>query len=144
MKLISDATALHLTHKGIANFASLSGFVKNSIDDLPSICKNYASTIEADATNSAAAKTSVFRASISSMKVSRLIKSSNDANHCGSISRAMNPQKISHDSSLATFKIEHKKFFSMKGEDDSNAPKINDRDKDRKIFSWDPMFKNCL
>ena len=51
---------------------------------------------------------------------------------------------MDYSSILATFKIENEAYISVKGEDDPNAPKINDRDNDRGITRWDPIFKDFL
>ena len=84
---------------------SLSDFDNNSIDDLPSFCKNVIPAIEEDATNSIEAKDSVSEASISSTSASRLIAAVNAAKNFGSISRVVSPQNMGYESVLAAFKI---------------------------------------
>ena len=49
-----------------------------------------------------------------------------------------------YSSVLATFKIEYEACLSIKDEDDAKVPKINDKDNDRKIIRWAPIFKDCL
>ena len=56
----------------------------------------------------------------------------------------MNPQNMAYSSVLATFKIEHEAYLSVKHDDDSDVPKINDRDNDQKIIRWAPIFKDFL
>ena len=144
MKISSDASAVRLTHEGVTKSASLSGFDKKSIENLPSVCKNSIPAIEADASNSIAAKSYASGVKISSMSVSRLITNVNAAKHYGLIASAMNPQHISYTSFLETFKIQYEACLSVKDEDDSNVPKINDGYNDQKIIYWYPIFKDCL
>ena len=51
---------------------------------------------------------------------------------------------MAYSSVLATFKIEHEAYLSVKDEDDAKVPKINDKGNDRKIIRWTPIFKDCL
>ena len=135
---------LRVTHEGITNFASLSNFDKKSIEKLPSVCKNKFLVIEADPTNSIASEASVTGANVSSNSVSRPIAAVNAAKYCGPIARVMNPKNMAYSSVLATFKIEYEAYLSIKDEDDAKVPNINDKDNDRKIIHWAPIFKDCL
>ena len=56
----------------------------------------------------------------------------------------MIPQKLDYKSVLATFNIEHKACLYIKEDGESKVPKINDKDNDRKIDRWSPIFKECL
>ena len=127
MKLSSHASALRIAHEGITNFASLYDFDKKNIQNLTRVCKNSIPAIETDATNSIAAEDSVFGPSISSTSVSRFIVAIKSSKHYSSISRVMNLQKIGYASVLVTFKVEHEAYLSIKDDDDSKVPKINDR-----------------
>ena len=133
MKLIPETSVLRLTHEGITNFASLSDFYKKSIDNFPSVYKNSVPDVEACSRKSITAEASVAGANISSISF-KLITYVNAAKHYESISRVMNPQNMSYASFLATFKIEHEARLFVKDEDNSKAPKINDKDKDRKFI----------
>jgi len=42
------------------------------------------------------------------------------------------------------FKLEWEAFQAVKKEDDPKVPKINDRDGDRKVICWVPIFLNML
>ena len=144
MKLSSDAVALGVTHEGIANFVSLSDFDKKSIENLPSVCKNSIPAIEVDPSNSIASEASVSGANIALISVSWLITTVNAVKHHGSIDRVMTPQNMAYSSVLAKFKIEHESYLSIKDDDDAKITKIIDKDNDRKVFRWDPIFKDCL
>ena len=144
IKLSSDAAVLRVTHEGITNFASLSDFDKKSIENLPGVCKNGIPAIEADPSNSIASETSVAGANVSLISVRRLITAVSAAKYYGSIARVMNPQNMAYSSVLAEFKIEYEAYLSIKDDDDAKVPKINDKDADRKIIRWAPIFKDCL
>ena len=131
MKLNSDASMLYLTHDSITNFASLSDFDKKITENLPRVYKNAVPAIDADATNSI---TPVTGASISSILASRLITAVNAAKCYGSIARVTTPQNMACTSVFPTFKIDHEAYLSVKDEDDSKVPKINDRENDRNII----------
>ena len=144
IKLSSDAAVLRVTHEGITNFVSLSDFDKTSIENLPRVCKNSIPAIEADPSNSISAETYVAGANVSLISVRRLITAVNAAKYYGSIARVMNPQNMAYSSVLAEFKIEYEAYLSIKDDDDAKVPKVNDKDNDRKIIRWSPIFKDCL
>ena len=54
----------------------------------------------------------------------------------------MNSQNMAYSSVLETFKIEYEAYLFIKDEDDAKVPKINDKDSDRKIIRWVPIFKD--
>ena len=136
MKLSSDASVLRFTHEGITNFTFLSDLDINIVESLIIVYKNSISAIEPDSTNSIVAIASVSGASVSSISLSRPIIALNAGKNYGSISRSMNPQNMEHVSFLATFKIEHESHLSVKDNDESKVPKINDRDNNLKIICW--------
>lgn len=119
-------------------------FDKKSIENLSRVCKNGISAIEADPSNSITLEASVVRVNVSSISVSKRITAVNAAKCYGSIARVMNPQTMACSSTLATFKIEHEAYLSIKDEDDAKVPKTNDKDNVRKIIRWAPIFKDCL
>ena len=134
IKLSSDAAVLRVTHEGITNFAYLSDFDEKSIENLPGVCKNGIPAIEADPSNNIASETSVAGANVSLISVRRLITAVSAAKYYGSIARVMNPQNMAYSSVLAEFKIEYEAYLSIKDDNDSKVPKINDKDADRKII----------
>ena len=144
MKLSLDPSMLHLTHERITNFSFLCDFDKKSIRCLPSICKNSIPIIEADASNNIEAKATFAGAHTSSILVSRLITSVNAEKHYSSIARVTNHLNMSYSTALATFKIEHEAFLSVKDETEPKVPNINERDNDLKIICWSPIFKEFL
>ena len=45
---------------------------------------------------------------------------------------------------LTNFKVEWTAYKALRKEDDPSVPKINDRDSDRKIIWWAPIFLDCM
>ena len=144
MKLSSDGSVLRLTHEGITNYASLADFDKKSIQYLPQICRERIPEILEDAANGIAAEAAVPGANVSSISVSRLITAVNAAKYYNAIDRVMTPQSMNYANVLSIFKIEHEAYMSLKDDDEPKVPKINDKDHDRKIIRWAPIFQDCL
>ena len=51
---------------------------------------------------------------------------------------------MGYASVLESLKIECEACLSIKDDDDSKFPKINDKDNDQKIIIWSPIFKYFL
>ena len=124
MNLSSDDSVLRLTHEGSTNFVSLSDFDNKIIQKLPSVCKNNIPAIEVDATNIVAAEVSVSGSNISSISIRMLIASVNASNCYGSIARAMDLQTRACKC-LRNFQDRTWCFLSIKDDDDSKVPNVN-------------------
>ena len=144
MKLRSGASVLRLTYEHVTKFASLHDLDNKSIQNFPIICKKITPAIEAEATNIMSVESSTTGAKIFSISVNRIITSFNVAKHHVHIARKLNAQKMGYASVLDTFKIENEDHLSVKDDDASKAPKMNDRDNDRKTTRWAPVFNSCL
>lgn len=144
MKLSSDAAVNRILHEGITNFGSLSDFDKKSIQYLPGICKNSIPQVAADRANNVAAEGAVNGANISSISVRRLITAVHAAEYYNSIDREMNPQNMHYENVLSNFKIEWESYSSLRTEDEPKVPKVNDKDHDRRIIRWSPIFTDCM
>jgi len=144
MKLNSDAAVTRISHEGITNFDSLLDFDRKSILNLPSICKETIPNIPADAANEVVAEAAVPGANISAIAVQRLIISTFAASYYNSIGRTMTPHNMHYRNVLSTFKIEYEAYTELKSQDEPDIPKINDRDGDRKIIRWAPIFVDIM
>ena len=51
---------------------------------------------------------------------------------------------MGYASVLATFKINHEAYVFVKDDEDSKVPKMDDKDNDRKIMRWSPIFNYCI
>ena len=144
MKLSSDASVVRVTHEGITDFRSLVDFDKETLQNLPRVCKQKIDAIAADAANNILAEPEVPGANVSSISVQRLIVASNAARYYHSIGRTMTTANMHYTNILINFKVEYEAYEVMKKEDDPTIPKINDRDNDRKIIRWAPIFLDCM
>ena len=144
IKLSSDAAVTRITHEGITNFDSLADFDKKSIERLPQICKEAIPAIEADGDNNVVAELAVNGANISSISVRRLITASNAVVYYQSINRTMTPANMHYNNVLATFKIEWDAYKELRDADEPKIPKINDRDAERKVIKWVPVFLDSM
>ena len=45
---------------------------------------------------------------------------------------------------LQNFKVEYEAYTALKDEEAPKAPTVNDKDNDRKVIKWAPIFKDCL
>ena len=111
---------------------------------MPSVCKSIIPDVEADGSDSIVAEASVTGSRIISILVSRLVTDFNTSKRRRSIARAMNPHNLGYTSVLETFKIEHEDCLSAKDDDDSKALNVINKDNNRKIVLWSPIFKDCL
>ena len=145
MKLSSDASVVRVTHEGITDFRSLVDFDKEALQNLPKVCKQGIDAIAADAANNILPKAEVPGANVSSISVQRLlIVASNAARYYHSIGRTMTTGNMHYANILINFKVKYEAYEVMKKEDDPTVPKINDRDNDRKIIRWAPIFLDCM
>ena len=144
IKLSSDASVLRITHEGITNYESLLDFDKKSIQLLPSICKEKINAIPVDDANGITAEAEVSGANISAISVQRLIVATQAASYYKSISRTMHATNMHYTNVLADFKQEWEAYKDLRGLDEPKVPKINDRDGDRKIIRWAPIFQDAM
>ena len=144
MKLNSDAAVTRITYEGITNYDSLQDFDKSSIESLPKTCINTIPAIPEDLAAGIAAEPEVVGANISTISVRRLIVASNAANYYKSIGRTMASANMHYGNILSNFKVEWESYQDLKTKDEPTPPTINDRDNDRKIIKWAPIFHDCL
>jgi hypothetical protein len=131
MKLSSDASVVRLTHEGI-----LTDFDTKAIKLLPKVCKDNIDAIVADVPNGIAAENAVNGANISSISVQRLIVATDAARYYQAINRTPTTLNMHYTNVLKVFKLEWEAYEKI--------PKINDRDGDRKVVRWAPIFLDAL
>ena len=144
MKLSSDAAVLRLVKEGITNFESLTDFDKKSIESLPRTCREDIDEVQADDDNGIEAEAEVPGANLSSISVRRLITAMNAAEYYTSIGRAMTPESMSYNDVLKPFKVEWDTYQDLRDQDEPDVPLISDKDNDRKVIKWAPIFLDCL
>ena len=144
MKLSSYDSVLRVTHEGITSYNTLVDFDKADIKNLPSVCKVSIDAIAADVENNIQAEAAVPGAIVSSISVQRRIVDTNAARYYASIGRTMDASSMHYGNILSTFKIEWDAYGEIMSEDDPKVPKIVDRDGDRRIIRWAPIFLDSL
>ena len=144
MKLSSDASVLRVTHEGITSYDTLVDFDKAAIKNLPRVCKVYIDAIAADIANSVHVEAAVRGANVSSLSVQRLIVDENASRYYASIDRTMDAYSMHYGNVLSTFNIEWEAYEATMSEYDPKVPKIVDRDGDRRIIRWEPIFLDNL
>ena len=145
IKLSSDnSVSCRLVAEGINNYEALLDFDKKSLQSLPATCKEATPAIAADVANGITAEASVAGATISLISVQRLIVAMNAAKYYSSIGRAMNPPSMHWTKCPYQFQLEWQSYESMKEQDDPKVPFIVDKDSDRKVIKWSPIFLDCL
>ena len=144
MKLTSDSSVTRITYEGITTFNSLLDFDKKSIESLSTICKESIPAVVADPAAGIAAEAEVRGANISSIAIRRLIVAANAAKYYDSISRTMDATNMHYTNVLSKFKIEWDSYESLRDQDEPDVPLVMDKDADRKIIKWAPIFVDCM
>ena len=144
IRLSSDRAVNRLIAEGIVNFASLLDLDKKSVEALPSVCKETIPAVAADVNNGIAAEAAVNGANITSISVRRLIVAVNAAYYYHSIGRTLDHRCLHYDNVLSKFKTEWDNYQTLRDLDEPDVPLVNDRDNDRKIIKWAPVFLDCL
>ena len=144
IKLSSDAAVLRITKEGITGWDSLVDFDKKSIERLPAICKDTIPAIAVDVANGIAAEQEVPGANISSIATRRLITAVHAAEYYTSIGRTMNSISMHYTNVLKDFKIEWDTYQDLRDQDEPDVPLVVDKDGDRRIIKWVPIFLDCL
>ena len=144
MKISSDTSVLRVTHEVITSYDTLVDFDKAAIKNLPRVCKGSIDAIAADIANNVQAEAAVPGANVSSISVQNLIVAANAARYYASINNTMDASSMNYENVLSTFKIEWEAYKEIMSEDDPKVPKIVDRDGDRRIIRWSPIFLDNL
>lgn len=144
MKLSSDAAVTCLTYEGITNFLSLMDFDTKSIEQLPATCKETIVAVVADVDAGIAEEPEVASSNISSISIRCIIIAMYASNYYEAIGRTMTVQNMHCANVLLTFKLEWETYQELRKQDEPGIPVINDKDRDRKVIKWVPIFLDCL
>ena len=100
--------------------------------------------IEDDALNNVEAEPAVNGSNISTFSVRRLLVEVNYAKFYDAVGRLMTPQIMHYGNVFSEFKVEWDAYKYLRTQDYPKVPKVNDKDQDRKIICWSPIFLDCL
>ena len=144
MKLSSDSAVHRICKEGITTFDSLTNFDKKSLERLPSVCKETITAITEDIPNGIAQENAVPGANISSISVQRLIVTMHAAEYYTVIDRSMYVANFHYMNILKNFKVEWDTYQDLRKQDEPTVPLVTNKDGDRKIIKWVPIFLDCL
>ena len=144
MKLSSDASVTRVTYEGLTNFDSLQDLDKKTIEKLPSICKEKIQAIIEDGPAGIAAEPEIAGANVSSVSVRRLVVAAFASKYYKAVGRTMTSANMHYGNVLASFKIDWEAYVELKKDTAPVAPSIMDKDGDKRVIKWAPIFKDCL
>lgn len=144
MKLSSDSSVLRITYEGLTNFTSFLDFDRDSIESLSKACSRQIDAIAADAVNGIAAENAVPAANISTISIRRLVVATNAVRFYTSIDRVPDFDNMHYVNVLSDFKIDYDAYMLLKKQDSPDAPLVSDKDKEKRIIKWVPMFEDAL
>ena len=94
--------------------------------------------------NKVEAEPAVNVSNISKISVRRIIVAVNSANFYNALWDLMTPHSMHYGNFLSDFKVEWDSYEDLRTQDDPKVPKVNDKEQDRKIILWDPIFSDFL
>jgi hypothetical protein len=144
MKLASDAAVLRLTYEGVTDFASLLDFDRDSIEALSKACSKTIPAVAEDLANGIVAENEVPGANIGSISIRRLVVAMHAAKYYTSIGRNINAVNMHYGNVLTGFKTDYEAYSLLKKQDEPDAPLVNDKDKEKKVIKWMPLFEDAL
>jgi len=144
IKLASDAAVLRLTYEGVTDFSSLLDFDRDSIEALAKACSKTIPAVAEDLANGIAVENEVPGANISSISIRRLVVAMHAAKYYTSIGRNINAVNMHYGNVLTGFKMDYEAYSLLKKQDVPEAPVVNDKDKEKKIIKWMPLFEDAL
>ena len=144
IKLASDAAVLRMTCEGVTDYASLNDFDRESIEALSKACSKTIPAVAEDIANGIAAENEVPGANISSISIRRLVVAMYAAKYYTSIGRTLSAANMHYTNVLTGFKTDYEAYILLKKQDEPDPPVVNDKDKEKKIIKWMPLFEDAL
>lgn len=144
IKLASDAAVLRITHEGVTDFPSLVDFDRDSIESLGKVCNRKIDKITEDIPNGIPAENEVAGANISSISIRRLVVAMDASKYYKAIGRTATIDNMHYSNVLKAFKEDHEAYVLLKKQDEPKYPAVNDKDKEKKIIKWMPLFEDAL
>lgn len=144
MKLSSDSAVTRITYEGITDFRSLLDFDRDSIESLAKACSKDIAAVVADDANNIVAEPAVTGANLSSISVRRLVIAMHAMKYYDAIGRAPTDANMHYSNVLSGFKSDYEAYVLLKKQDDPDVPLIQDKDKEKKVIKWSPLFEDAL
>ena len=143
MKLLTNANANRVIAEGLSDLNSLLDFDKESLEALPKACARALPAVEADPDNDVVAANAVPAGNVSIASVHRLIVAANAARFYRNVGRELTFPRMNYQNVLSRFKDDYEAYISLKKQDSPETPLVNDKDKDKKIIKWVPLFEDA-
>ena len=144
MKLSSDAYVLRITYEDLTNFHSFMDFDCNSIESLSKYCSKDIDRIIADVPNWIAAKNVVPGTNISKISIRLLFVATNAVKYYTAIVKTPDFDNFHYVSVLGGFKTDYDVYVLLKKQNSPEVPLVSDKDKEKKIIKWFPLFEDAL
>ena len=144
MKLSMDSSVTRITYEGITNFASFLDFDRESIETLSKACSRPIDEIQVDVANGIAAENAVPAANISTISIRRLVVATGAVKYYTSIDRVPDFDNMHYVDVLSDFKVDYDAYMLLKKQDSPEPPLVSDKDKEKRIIKWVPMFEDAL
>jgi len=144
MKMSSDASVVRVTYEGITNYLSLLDFDRDSIESLSKACSRPIAAIAEDLPSLIAAEPQVPAANISTISIRRLVIAVQAAKYYTNIGRTPDDSNMHYLNVLSGFKVDYEAYALLKKNDKPDTPMVHDKDKDKKIIKWVPLFEDAL
>ncbi len=144
MKLLSNAAVTRITYEGVTDFRSLLDFDRESIEALAKACSKAIDAIAADNQLGITAEPAVNAANISSISIRRLVVAMQAVKYYTSIGRIPNEINMHYGNILSTFKTDYEAYALLRKQDAPEVPTLNDKDKEKKVIKWAPLFEDAL
>jgi hypothetical protein len=144
MKLSSNSAVTRITYEGITDFRSFLDFDRESIESLAKSCSKDIVAIEADEANNVEAEPAVAGANLSSISVRRLVIAMHAMKYYDAIGRVPTDANMHYGNVLSGFKSDYEAYVLLKKQDEPEVPLIQDKDKEKKVIKWSPLFEDAL
>lgn len=144
MKLSTNSAVTRILHEGVTDIDSLIDFDKDSIEALPRACARAIVAVEADPDNQIEAEPAVPAGNLSIASVHRLIVAADAARYYRDIGRTRSVANMHYNNILSGFKIDFDAYCTLKKQDAPDVPLVYDKDKDKKVIKWAPLFLDAM
>lgn len=144
MKLTSNASVTRITYEGLTDYLSLLDFDRESIEALSKACSRSIPAVTEDATNGITAEAEVPAANISSISIRRLVVAMSAVKYYHAIGRIPNASNMHYANVLNGFKVDFEAYTLLRKQDEPEVPLLNDKDKEKKVIRWIPLFEDAL
>ena len=144
MKPSSDASVLRITYEGLTKFESFMYFDRNSIESLSKAWTKNIDSIVADVPNGISEKNAVPGTNISTIWIRRLVVATNSVNYYTVIGKTPDFDNMHFVNVIGGFKTEYNSYVLLKKQTSPKVPLVSDKDKEKKIIKWVPLFEDAL